>query len=413
MTNVVILLIILSLFGWSLYLLLIIQNHRKIPNLSQCSSKASLTHPPLLSIIIPTRNEGKCITSLITSLKQQTYPRFEVIIVDDSKEYNFTIIQECIAGDTRFRLVKQNPLPADWVGKPFALQQGSKLARGSYLLFIDADTTCNPLLVEKAVSHFLSEDIDLLTLIPRHHCISLWEKIVQPIPLGILPALCPLAKVNDPASKHAVAFGPFILIKRKVFTKIKGYTTIKNRIADDAEFAQLVKHAGYRLEVAHAQSLMSIRMYERLHDIWEGWSKNIFLGLVQKRGITSKPLQFAMLLGGVTVLAVLLVVPFLTMLGSLVVTLLTSITPFLLPVSVLAWTVSSCALYLSQRLYGIGTPRYAPLSVFLGGFITLGMFINSGLKTLSGAGVQWKGRRYAPTTTSTKVPSNSQKFIKN
>jgi chlorobactene glucosyltransferase len=393
-------------------LILIVQNYRKIPNLSRGSLKTPLSHPPLITIIIPTRNEGNCIKSCIMSLKQQTYPRFEVIIVDDSKDNTLNIIQECIAGDARFRMVKQDPLPSDWVGKPFALQQGSKLAKGSYLLFIDADTTYNPTLVEKAVLHLVSKDIDLLTLIPRHRCISLWEKIIQPIPLGILPALCPLAKVNDPASKHAVAFGPFILIKRKVFTKIGGYTSIKNRIADDAEFAQLVKHAGYHLEVAHAQSLMSIRMYERFHDIWEGWSKNIFLGLVQKRGITSRALQFAMLFGGVTALAILLVIPFLTLVGFLIVTLLSSVILVLLPVSVLAWVVSSCALFLSQRLYGIGTPHYAPLSVFLGGFITLGMFINSGVKTLSGAGVQWKGRRYASTSSSAKVTPSSQKLFK-
>ena len=413
MINVLVSLIILSLCGWIVYLLLIVQNHRKLPDISRCSLKPPVSHPPLLSIIIPTRNEGKRIKSCILSLKQQTYSPFEVTIVDDSSDNTLTVIKACIKDDPRFRVVKQKPLPPDWVGKPFALQQGSSLAKGSYLLFIDADTTYKPTLVEKAVVHLLSNDIDLLTLIPHHQCISPWEKIIQPIPLGILPALCPLSKVNDPSSKHAVAFGPFILIKRKVFTEIGGYETIKNRIADDAEFAQLVKHAGYRLEVAHAQSLMSIRMYEHFSDIWEGWSKNIFLGLVQKRGITSKAVQLTMLIGGVTVLALLLLLPFLTVVGTLLGALLSSTISLLLPLAMLTWILSSCALFLSQRLYGIGTPVYAPLSVFLGGLITLGMFINSGAKTLSGAGVQWKGRRYAPTTTRTKRPSTLRHLPKN
>jgi hypothetical protein len=78
----------------------------------------------------------------------------------------------------------------------------------------------------------------------------------------------------------------------------------------------------------------------------------------------------------------------------------------------ITFILSSCALFVSQRLYGIGTPVYAPVSIFLGGIITLGMFINSGIKTISGAGVQWKGRRYATTVTSTKPLSKLHEFQK-
>jgi cellulose synthase/poly-beta-1,6-N-acetylglucosamine synthase-like glycosyltransferase len=317
------------------------------------------------------------------------------LIVDDSTDNTLDVIKTVIRDDPRFTLIKQEKLPEGWIGKPHALQQGSKLAKGDLFLFIDADTFHDPALISRAVEYALDHDIDLLSLVPHNVLVSFWEKVIQPIPLGILPAISPLAKVNKPNSKVVVAFGPFMLIKRPVFTKIGGYETIRNRIADDAEMAKLVKNSGYKVGLANAQTMMHIRMYENFSQIWEGWSKNIFLGLVQKREINSKLLRLFVALVGAGIIFGLMIFPLCVTIITLLVTLVTHAPQWQLVFlfALFIFLLSIVLQSIIQKTYRYGNPLYALLA-FLGGLIIIGIFLNSAKKTMSGTGVTWKGRIY-------------------
>jgi chlorobactene glucosyltransferase len=368
-----------------------------MPYLSNKSSEKSIGNPPLISIIIPSRNEEKRIGKCIETLKNQNYSNLEIIIVDDSTDNTVNVIKKIAGKDSRFKIIKQEKLPPGWVGKPFAVQQGTKIARGKWLLFIDADTYYDPKIVEKALEHVMNEKLDMLSLVPQHLCESFWEKVIQPIPLAMLPAISPLAKVNDPESNVATAFGPFILINKSVFEKVDGYESIKNKIADDAELANLIKTSGYKLGLANAQSLMKIRMYENFSDIWTGWSKNIFLGMVQKRGIKSIFQRLLVLIVGLFFIFDLMIFPLIAVLTSFTIYYFTLSLSwrYILLFSFAIWIISIIALVYTQRCYKIGKARYAPISLILGGIITLGIFLNSAIKTLSGKSVSWKGREYS------------------
>ena len=221
--------------------------------------------------------------------------------------------------------------------------------------------------------------------------------MIQPIPLAMLPAISPLAKVNDQKSKVATAFGPFILISKDVFEKVKGYETIKSKIADDAELANLVKTSGFSLGLANGQTMMKIRMYDKLSEIWNGWSKNIFLGMVQKRGINSIFQRTAILLIGLFFIFILMVLPLITVIFSFSMFYYSSLVFWrnIFIFSTVIWLLSIFALANTQRCYRIGVVRYAPLSLFLGGIFTLGIFLNSAIKTLRGKSVSWKGKKYS------------------
>jgi len=371
------------------------KNFRQLPRLAKTMNQPTQNALPFISVIVPTRNEAFRVEPCIKSLKAQTYPNLEILIIDDSTDMTPHIISDIIQNDTRFRIIKQEPLPSGWIGKPHALHQGSKQAKGDWLLFIDADTSHDPQLITQAINYALKNSIDLLSLVPHHRCESFWEKVVQPIPLGLIPAIAPLAKVNKPNSKVVVAFGPFMLIRRTVYDKVGGYETIKGRIADDAEMAKLIKQSEYRVGLANAQELMSIRMYQKFADIWEGWSKNIFLGLVQKRGIARKGSRLLVAIIGALGIFWLMVLPFLSTLITLVVSVLFSsawqgLFFFSLFLFLLSIVIQGCI----QYYYRIGDPKFAFLS-FLGGLVTIGIFLNSAIKSLSGSGVAWKGRIYA------------------
>jgi glycosyltransferase involved in cell wall biosynthesis len=377
-----------------LYLFITIKNYRLLPTVSKESDKYSIS-PPSVSIIIPSRNESKRITPCIESMKAQTYPNLEIIIVDDSNDNTIQVINNIVKDDKRFRIIKEDKLNNGWVGKPHAMQQGSNEAKGEWLLFIDADTSHDPSIVTSTVKFAIKNKLDMLSILSKLVCKSFWEKIIQPIPTGLLVFISPLAKVNDPNSKNAFALGPFILIKHMVFNKVGGYKKIKGKIADDVEIAKLLKESGFKIGLAKAYNLMRLRMYERFNDIWEGWSKNIFLGLVQKREIKSKAIQISILLIGLFVVFDMIVLPFFGIILSLVVLLLLKISFWwvILILSCILFIISTSFQSIVHKKYSIGNPIYSPL-YFIGGIITMGIFLNSALKTLSGKGVKWKGRTY-------------------
>ncbi|MCK4416375.1 MAG: hypothetical protein KAU84_04405, partial [Thermoplasmatales archaeon] len=144
-------------------------------------------------------------------------------------------------------------------------------------------------------------------------------------------------------------------------------------------------------------TMMKIRMYEKFNDIWTGWSKNIFLGMVQKRGINSIFQRLLVLIIGLFFIFDLMIFPFLAVLTSFIISFSTLLLPwrYFLLFSLITWLISIFALVFTQRCYRIGKARYAPLSLLLGGIIIFGIFLNSGIKTVSGKGVSWKGRKYS------------------
>jgi len=393
--TVLLVIILLAILAWIGYFSITIINYYRIPRLSKTSYEP-LKNSPVVSVIIPTRNEAFRIEPCIKSLKSQIYPNLEILIIDDSTDNTVDVIRKIVGNDARFRIIKQDKLPEGWVGKPHALQQGSTLAKGEWLVFIDADTSHEPELISQVVSYAVDKKVDFVSLVPKHICKTFWEKVIQPIPLSIIPVLSPMAKVNKQDSKAAVAFGPFIMIKRDVFEKIGGYETIKSRIADDAEIAKLVKTAGFKMNLVNAQSLMDVRMYESFHDIWEGWGKNIFLGIVQKRKMKKKGVQILFLIFGSTGVFGVMIFPFIMFLISAFAFMVTENFQWerILIFSTFLWVISIFLQFGIQKRYKIGDAKYSILA-FVGGLVTIGIFLSSARQTISESGVKWKGRTYS------------------
>ena len=100
---------------------------------------------PLVSVIVPVYNAEKYLDRALFSLKYQTFPRFEVLCVDDgSTDQSVDIINRYVQSDPRFKLLKQSHQFAG-----VARNLGMHHAQGEYLLFLDADDYFSPnLLIE-------------------------------------------------------------------------------------------------------------------------------------------------------------------------------------------------------------------------------------------------------------------------
>ena len=102
---------------------------------------------PLVSIVIPAYNAAADIRATLQSVQAQTYRNFEAIVVDDgSTDATSTIVEEFIAADPRFRLIRQ---PNAGIGG--ARNTAILAARGVYIAPLDADDIWEPEKLERQV----------------------------------------------------------------------------------------------------------------------------------------------------------------------------------------------------------------------------------------------------------------------
>lgn len=347
------------------------------------------TLAPLISICIPARNEEQNIRACVEAALTQDYPNFEVIVLDDrSTDATPRILADLAARDSRLRLISGSELPPGWIGKPHALRQASAAARGAWLCFIDADTFLAPQALSSCYVKALEVQADLFTTLHRQIMASFWEKTVLPIVVTALSVGFSPRKVNDPAHKDAVASGQFILIRREIYKKIGGHASVWDQIVEDQAIAERVKWSGYRLALADGSALISTRMYTSLSSMWEGWTKNMYLGLRNRPN-----LLWLGIAGASLALMAALFLPIWLGLGLW--WALNSggiIALIILAEALTVWCVVLIARGRTAQRMGI-SPLYS-LSTPLGAGVFAAMMIASAWLSLSSQGVQWRGRRY-------------------
>lgn len=342
--------------------------------------------PVLISIIIPARNEARNIRRCVDALLDQTYPEIELIVIDDrSTDGTSRILEEIQVQDSRLIIVPGSDLPSGWAGKPHALVQGVAESQGEWLCFVDADTFAAPELIASAFAAAQEHNADLYTALTQQELGSFWEKVVLPLVFTGLSFGFPADKVNDPARPEAIANGQFIFIKRAVYEAVGGHRAVFNRIDEDKAFAEVVKGAGYRLIFADGGDLVRTRMYTSFPELWEGWTKNIFLGLRDRLGLLT--------FGAMVAVLGALALPFWLFAGLLWVVAGGGISAVIVTLeSMLVWGYLLYQRVRATQAFEIST-GYA-LTLPLGAAVFAAMMFASAFKVVSGRGVTWKGRRY-------------------
>lgn len=109
---------------------------------------------PLVSVIVPAYNAERFLAETLDSILAQTYPHFEVLVVDDgSTDRTAAIAQAYCDRDSRIRLLQQ---PNGGVAA--ARNLGIREARGEFIAPIDADDIWYPQNLEKQIACFLRSD---------------------------------------------------------------------------------------------------------------------------------------------------------------------------------------------------------------------------------------------------------------
>nr|WP_262918274.1 glycosyltransferase family 2 protein [Mucilaginibacter straminoryzae] len=229
-----------------------------------------------VSILIPARNEAANILNLLASIAEQDYQHYEVIILDDASTDNtFEICHEFAEKNPRFRVIKGDPLPADWLGKNYACHQLAKQATGKYLLFLDADEEIENGLINSAVHRVQTHGLALLSLFTDQVMVTFGEKLVVPLMHYILLNLLPLRLIYiSKMPAFAAASGQFMFFDAAIYHQFQWHSMARNRVVEDVEIMKLVKTAGLKGEGLLANGMISCRMYTNYKDAIDGFSKN-------------------------------------------------------------------------------------------------------------------------------------------
>lgn len=334
---------------------------------------------PLLSIIVPARNEADNIVPMLETLRRTDYRPVEILVVDDRSTDATASLAEAVAlEDDRIRVIRGAELPAGWYGKPWACFQGWQEARGELLLFTDADTRHRPELLALAVGAMDQEGTDLLTVVTGQDCLTFWERLVMPqfwLPLGLR---YPPRRVNAARRpRDVIANGQFILVRKEAYRRAGSHEAVRDQVAEDLGLAHTFLRAGLQIRMWWADDLIRTRMYTGLASLVEGWSKNVYLGA--RATFPGQPVLAA--LAPLVTLAGMLfwVVPFAA-------TLLTGGATWAL------WAFGFAAGFWSMISFGMGIPAWYGLLHPLGGLVGGGIVARSMVR--GGRRVAWRGRVY-------------------
>jgi chlorobactene glucosyltransferase len=383
---------LLSLIAAGLILFYLVRTESNAPQFAK--SILSLDQGPWLgpkpkvSVIVAARNEEKMIGDCIRSLLGQSYPNLEIIAVDDSStDSTLQILEKISIDDKRLRPVCAGKKPEGWVGKTWPCWRGFEGSTGEILLFVDADSKFRSDLLDLCVRYIEQKKIDMFSLGPRVKINGLWARSVLPLITGAINLLYPMQKVNDSASKRAYVFGTFFLVKRSVYEKTGGHSSIRNEIVEDAALGTLVKTSGYRLRVE--------RGIQFLETVWEDDFRSIYVGLERVFSTSVKGIGSLSLLNAVFLLLVM-IYPLLFLAGFV---LLRSAN-YVILLGVFA-SLGNAVIFLTLSAYELravtGRMGVDPILYPIGGLVFISAILSTTLKMRSNIGLEWKGQAYKIT----------------
>ena len=110
---------------------------------------------PLISILVPGKNEGKHLSKLVNSLNEQTYQNIEIIVVDDGSDDDTPTIGLSLQKAGKIDLFLRNEVRG---GKASAANLAFRYAKGKYIVHVDADCSYDRDAIEKIIIPFYMDE---------------------------------------------------------------------------------------------------------------------------------------------------------------------------------------------------------------------------------------------------------------
>jgi len=233
-----------------------------------------------VSVVVPTLNEAERLEPCLTGLSRQSYEVREILVVDSySTDGTPELVKAAQETDPRFRLIHDEPLPIDWVGRPWALHHGflSSAAASDWVLGIDADTQPQPGLVASLLDTASREGYDLISLAPQFLLKHPGELLLHPALLLTLVYRFGPAGETGNRPERVMANGQCFFCRRSQLVQVGGYTVARRSFCDDVTLARAIAAQGAKVAFLDGANVLKVRMYEGAAETWREWGRSLDL----------------------------------------------------------------------------------------------------------------------------------------
>ena len=369
---------------WLVLPLVVAWRMRGTPSLDDVSDQPP-PQAPLVSVVLPARNEAAHITACIDSLRATTWPSWQLVVINDgSTDSTGELARNTAREDARVLVIDAPPLADGWFGKQWACHAGMEHARGDLLLFTDADTRHQPDLITRLVQLRTVRGADLISVSGNQEMVTFWERAVQPVVFALILLRFGGARAIESAQSPAdvIANGQCFMMTREAYHAIGGHAAVRDSVAEDLMLAQRTVQCGRRVSLVLGRDQLSTRMYDGLGALVKGWRKNVYAGgrLAMKGGIVGRVLFPFALVGFPLAIAA----PFI-----------------MLPVALITrgsslqwWAVICC---MSMLLAFAAAARFGRAPLWRALLAPIGAVVFAGIcasAIVRGRSVEWKGRAY-------------------
>jgi glycosyltransferase involved in cell wall biosynthesis len=208
-------------------------------------------------------------------LAQEGLADLEILVLDDdSTDGTGDLVLRIADGDQRVRVLHGRPLAEGWKGKPHACMQLAEAARGSVLIFVDADVEFTPHAMASAVTMLRAAKLGLLSPFPRQVMGSTVERLYQPMVNWTLMSNMPSKADPDTGlPPTAVANGQFLVFDAEAYRKAGGHESVKAMTAEDFAILHVLLATGAKAAAIDGTTLASCRMYAGGKELVDGYTK--------------------------------------------------------------------------------------------------------------------------------------------
>jgi glycosyltransferase involved in cell wall biosynthesis len=193
---------------------------------------------PSVSVCIPARNETHAMTRCLEDVLASDYKKLEVIVYDDSSTDDTSELVRAFA-HSGVRFVPGTELAPGWLGRNHALEVLAREANGTYVLFMDVDTSITPSTISRMVSYMMTEGVVMASVIPGRpsgtmrasalfgHLRYFWEVILD--------------RVGEPATSSSL----WMINRHVLIDTLGGFAPHKAEVDPEGHIAGIIGFRAY------------------------------------------------------------------------------------------------------------------------------------------------------------------------